>query len=503
MGVGCNNLRIAKNTILLYGRMLFCMLVSFCTTRVILQALGVVDYGLMNAIGGIVGMFVFVTIPLTSACSRFFSFDLGRNDLKRLEKTFSTMLILYVFIAIVIIGLLELVGLWYLNNKLVLPADRIGAAKIFFQLTVATLILNLFSVPYSSLIISYENMVLFSWLSIFDYLMKLMIAIMVLCAKSIDGLVFYGFLWMIAVGVHTFLNYYFATRKYPVCRFRWCYDGTVLKKIFTFNCWQMVGTFAWTSSEIFVDLLLNSYFGPVVNAARGISVQIMNGVFGFTQNFLTAARPQIVNLFRRTSKIGYFLVLFMAMPLMFEIDTVLTFWLHTVPEYAIVFAKLVMITALINTFSHPIVYAAQAVGRIAVFEVIGSGVRILVWPISWLVLTLGYGPASAFYVGLVIAVASLVLRLAIFIRLTGFSTCQYISDVWGRMAVVTIGSAMVVIIPHCFFVSSGVRFFVVGFVSALTVTGLFLMAGLTKVERRVVFSLIRSKIIDKFLRSND
>lgn len=513
MGISNNNKRIAVNTLFLYGRMLFCMFVSFFTTRIVLQALGVVDYGLVNAIGGIVGMFVFVSIPLTSACSRFFSYDLGRNDLDGLKKTFSTMLILYVLMAFFILGVLELVGLWYLEHKLVLPIERIGAARIFFQLTVATLILNFFSIPYSSMIVSFENMALYSWLSIFDYVMKLAVASMVLFVKELDGLILYGALWMVAVGVHTFLNYYFATRNYPVCKFRWYYDKTMLEKIFAFNCWQMVGSFAWTSSEMFVGLLLNSFFGPVVNAARGVSAQVMNGVFGFTQSFLTAVRPQIVklwaahdidgffNLIRRASKIGYFLVLFVALPLLFELDLVLDFWLRNVPEYAGVFAKLVLITALINTFAHPIVYAAQAVGKIALFESLGSGVRILVWPTSWLVLTFGYGPASAFYVGLFITAISLLLRLSILIRLTGISACRYISDVFGRMILVTVVSAAIVFVPHYLIEEHAIRFLAVGFTSAFTVSTVFAFIGLTKVERISAVNLIKDKMAAKLKRT--
>lgn len=509
MDVDASNVRIVRNTILLYGRMLFCLLLSFYATRVALQALGVVDYGILNAVGGIVGMFVFVSVPLTAACSRFFSFDLGRNDLNGLKKTFSTMLVLYFFMALVLLGLLEVVGLWYLKSKLVLPVDRINATGVLFQLTVVTLILNFFSVPYSALIVSYENMVLYSWLSIFDYLMKMAVAAMVFFTKSVDGLILYGCLWLIATGVHTFLNYYFATRKYPVCRFQFDYDRTLFKRIFSFNFWQMIGSFAWTSSEVFVDLLLNSFFGPIVNAARGISSQVMNGVFAFTQNFLTAARPQIVKLWaagdrdaffdllRKTSKFGFILVLFIALPLMFELDAVLAFWLKKVPEYAVVFAKIVMITALINTFAHPIVYAAQAVGKIAVFEFVGSGIRILVWPISWVVLKFGYGPESVLCVGLIVATISLTLRLTILIRMTGISACKYIGDVFVRMAIVTVCSALAVSIPHSLIESCMIRFWVVGFTSAFVVVGAFMFVGLTNAERRGVVKLVKEKLISR------
>ena len=505
MSGGNNNLRIAKNTILLYGRMLFCMFVSFFATRIILQALGVVDYGITCAIGGVVLMFVFVSIPLSSACSRFFSYDLGRDDLKGLQKTFSTILILYVVMALVVFLLLESVGIWYMRNKLVLPPERLFAAKAFFQFTVVTLIVHWFSIPYSALIISYENMMLFSWLSISEYIMKLIVACAVLFIKSVDGLILYGVLWMVAEGMYTFLNYYFATRKYPVCKFKWHYDKTMINKIFSFNCLQMVGSCAWSSSETFVDLLLNSFFGPVVNASRGVSSQVMNGVFGFTQSFLTAVRPQIVKhwaagnreeffkLLKRTSKFGYFLVLFIALPLYFEIDFILGIWLHNVPQYAIVFTKLVMITALINTFSHPIVYGAQAVGKIAVFEIVGSGMRILVWPISWIILTMGYGPESAFYVGLAISFVSLMSRFLILVRLTGMSCWNYILEIFGRMLLVTLFAVGTVSVPHFMIEGQLLRFFVVGVTSVIAVSFYFVLLGMDTNERLLIINYLKKR----------
>lgn len=505
-------MRIAKNTLLLYGRMLFCMLVSFFTTRVVLQALGVIDYGIVCAIGGVVLMFVFVSIPLSSACSRFFSFDLGRNDLKGLKNTFSTILLLYVAMALVVCGLLETIGLWYMKNRLVLPPERAGAAGIFFQLSVATLILHWFSIPYSSLIVSFEDMALYSWLSISEYLMKLAVAGMVCFVESVDGLILYGALWLTAEGMYTFLNYHHATRKYPVCKFRWHYDRTMLKRVFAFNCWQMIGSFAWSSSETFVDLLLNSFFGPVVNASRGVSSQVMSGVFGFTQNFLTAVRPQIVKLWaagrreefftllKRTSKFGYFLVLFMAMPLLYEVDSVLVFWLHDVPQYATVFTKLVMIMALINSFAYPIVYGAQAVGRIAMFEMVGSGVRVLVWPITWIILLMGYGPESAFYVGIGIAFVSLMFRFLILVRLTRMPVWNYVTEIFGRMALVTIFSAIVVSIPHRMINIDWLRFLVVGLTSIFVVTGVFAVIGLNKNERILVRDFVKNRGMTFFRR---
>jgi O-antigen/teichoic acid export membrane protein len=267
----------------------------------------------------------------------------------------------------------------------------------------------------------------------------------------------------------------------------------------------MIGSFAWSSSETFVDLLLNSFFGPVVNASRGVSSQVMNGIFGFTQSFLTAVRPQIVKhwaagnrdeffkFLKRTSKFGYFLVLFIALPLYFEIDLVLGIWLHDVPQYAVVFTKLVMITALINAFSHPIVYGAQAVGKIAMFEMVGSGMRILVWPISWIILTMGYGPEAAFYVGLVIAFASLMFRFLILVRLTGMPCWKYVLEVFGRSLMVTLFAAVTVSVPHYMIKGELLRFFVVGFTSVLSVSFYFAILGMNANERLFILNYLKMR----------
>lgn len=506
MQISANNKKIAVNTVLLYGRMLFCMVLSFYTTRIVLQALGVVDYGLVNAIGGVVGMFSFISIPLSTSCSRFFSYDLGKNDFVQLGRTFSQMLILYLFGALLIVGLVETIGLWYMKNKLVLPENRFAPAMIYFQLTVATLVANWFSVPYSSLIISYENMAAYAGLSIFDAVIRLSAAGCVLLVRSMDGLVFYGVLLLVAVSLHTLANYYFARHKYPACKFKWHFDRAKFKYLCSFNGWQLFGALAWTSSEVFVNLLLNAFFGPVVNAARGIAAQVMSGVFGFTSNFLTAARPQIVklwaagdkigfyNLLKRTSKIGYFLVLFMSMPLLFELDSVLAVWLKEVPEHAVAFTKIIIVTSLVNTFSHPIVYAAQAVGRIALFEGLGSGIRVLVWPLSWVALNWGCGPETVFYIALGGTAFCVLLRFLILVRLTGVSLVDFLFDVFVRMAIVSLIVYLIVVCPYASMPAGIFRFVVVGMVSSLSVIVVFGLFGFNRQERGVVLGFLAAQL---------
>lgn len=506
MGISKNNKTLAINTLVLYGRMLFCMALSFFTTRIALQALGVVNFGLVNAIGGVVSMFVFMSIPLSTACSRFFSFDIGREDYIQLEKTFSMIMLLYVLAALILTGLIETIGLWYMRNKLSVPFERYNAAIVFFHLSVATLIIHWFSIPYSAMIISHEKMGIFAKLSIFEAISKFLAATLVLLVKDMDGLMLYGAALFVGTLAFTSLNAVCAFMSCKGCRFRWHFERSKFKELCAFNGWQLFGSLGWTSSEVFVNLLLNSFFGPVVNAARSISSQVMGGVFGFAQNFLTAVRPQIVkmwaagdkvgyyNLLKRSSKFSCFLVVIFGIPLFLELETVLHVWLTVIPDYTVIFIRITLMTALINAFSLPIVYAAQAVGKIALFELIGSGVRILVWPISWATLKFGCGPVSVFYIALAIALASLMLRFAILVKESGIPAPDFIKDVIIRMGLIIILVSSITVLPTVVMLPGLLRFFVVVGVGAILTCSAFIFLGLNGAERRAVLSIIETRV---------
>ena len=321
MNIGeSSNKRLLLNTVILYVRMFAVMAMAFCTTRIVLNVLGNIDYGLVNAIAGVVSMFSFISVSLSTACSRYFSFELGRKDYVKLNQMFSLILFLYVCVAGVLCLMSETVGLWYLEHKLVFPPDRANAVFWFFQCTVGTIIVGWLAVPYNSLAVAYENMTLFSWLSIFDAAIKLIVAFLIRFTANYDALVGYGVLLFAGAVIHSSANYLIVRIKYPSSRFRWYFDKMVFKNVCTFSGWNFFGVFIWMTSDTFISLLLNSFFGPIVNAARAIAIQVMSGVSSFAVNFLTAARPQIVKcwasdakmeawvLFKRVSKVGYFLM---------------------------------------------------------------------------------------------------------------------------------------------------------------------------------------------------
>ncbi|MCR5752829.1 MAG: hypothetical protein K6G91_12810 [Kiritimatiellae bacterium] len=501
-----NNKRIAVNTCVLYVRLLFTMLIAFFTTRIVLQALGVEDLGLVNAIGGVSSLFGFISISLSTACARYFSFEIGRTDKGRLGEVFSEMLLLYVVGGVILVVLLESIGGWYVLNKLVVPSGREVAAFHYFQLTIFTWLAGWFSVPYSALIVSYENMTLYALLSIADVGFKLVVAISVMLVKSVDSLMFYGWLLLIAAILHSGIYIAIARVKYPVCKYRFCFNKRDVVEMLSFNGWQSFGAFAWTTSDCCVNLLLNSFFGPVINAARLVAYQILTAVGNFTQGFLTAARPQIVKawaaeergtfyaLLTRSSKIGYFLTFFFAMPLFIEADQVLKWWLGNPPEHSLAFTRIILIHALINTFSFPLVYAAQAVGKLALFNGLGSGVLLLTWPCSWLALRMGGPPESVFVIAVFVVCVAVVLRVVILARMAKLPMPGFLASVFGRMFVFSLVATAPALAIHTLLPAGFGRFLFVGTFSVVLMTGAFYLIGLDGIERRAVKVLVVNRL---------
>ena len=480
------------------------MFVSFFVTRIILYALGVEDLGLVNAIGGVASMFSFVSITLSTACSRYFSFELGKGEHGRIGEVFSMMMILYVVGALVLLLLMELVGGWYVLHKLVVPSGRANAAYLFFQLTIATWLVSWFSVPYSAVIVSYENMSLFSVLSIIDVLLKLCASLIVLFVKTVDSLMLYGVLLLIGAFAHTMMHVIIVRILYPICKFNYYINKGEMLGMLTFNGWQAFGALAWTTSDCFVNLLLNSFFGPVVNAARLVAYQLMNAVGNFTQGFLTATRPQIVKywaarekeefilLLKRSSKISYFLTFFFALPLFVEAEIVLRWWLREPPVHTVAFTRIVLVHCLINTFSFPLVYGAQAVGRLGAFTLIGSGILLFTWPISWIALRCDCPAEVVFVIAATVVLFAVIARAKIMASLAGFSFWGFCNDVFCRMILFSLLSAIPVFAIHYFMQSGVSRFLCVGIGSTIASIFSFYAIGLDASERAPVLMMAKT-----------
>ena len=505
MSISSNNSRIAKNTVVLYLRMLFCMGLAFYTTRLVLKVLGVEDFGIVNVISSVAGMFVFITSTLSSACSRYFSYEIGLGERGRVQQIFSLMLFLYACAAVVLLVLFETVGLWYVGNKLVCAPDRLCAAKIFFQCIVAQTLIGWFAIPYNSLIVSHEDMSYFAVLAIVDSVMKLLSAIGIMLVKNIDHLVAYGICLVVASLIHTAMNVVFARSHYRECRLVWYFDRTAFVAMCAFNGWKMLGTFFWMIGNVLVNLLLNLFFGPVVNAAKGVSQQLMSAARALNENFLAATRPQIVKLWaaeahqqfllllQRASKLSFFFVWLFAFPLYCEADYVLTLWLGMPPEYSAVFVRIIIVTALANSFVYPIAEAIQATGRISVSQTIEALSYGLVFPVAWVSLKFGNGPASVLWILFAFTLFNVAAQLVVASRVAGVPLGDFIIKVHLRIAILVVVSMFAVRIAESLSGDGLQRFLVVGNVSVAANCILFWYVCLTANERRSITRVIRER----------
>lgn len=437
--------RLVKNTMMLYLRMVFVMALAFWTTRIVLGALGVVDYGVVNAVSGVVSMFSFVTSTLSSGCSRFFSIDIGKGSESQLTKTFSLVLVLYVGVAVLLVVVAETIGLWYVCRKLVYPVERADAVLCFFHATVFMMAMNVVSIPYSAVAISYEDMSLFSIISVAEAIGKFLIGCLIKCGNFEDSLVVYGILMGVLAVAQTGGYIFFVQLKYRACRFVFHWNLVLCKELFAFNGWNLFGSLAWMSSETLVNLLLNSFFGPVVNAAKAVAMQVFSGVNSLTCNFQVAARPQIVKewslnnesefyaLIKMMSKVSFMLLLLPSLPLGIATKGFLTLWLRDVPDYAVVFTQLTIVMGLINSFSFVFCTAAQAVGRLGLFEGVGSGIRLLTFPLAWIALHLGCNPEVVLIVACSVTTMCVLLRFLILFNIANLPKWDYVIDVVVRM----------------------------------------------------------------------
>lgn len=417
-----NNKRIAKNTLLLYIRHLLIMAVSLYTSRVILITLGVTDYGIYNVVGGVVTMFSFLTSTMASASQRYLSYDLGNNNDNRLKETFSLIFLTYVLIAFVTIVLTESIAVWFLNNKMTIPQDRMFAANWVLQFSILTYIANLFSAPYLSVIISHEKMNVYAYISIVDVLMKLLV-VYLLSAFTYDKLILYSILLFFSSLITTSCYALYCRFNFAESHYVYFYDWTRLKEMLTFAWWNMIGTVANLLRGQGINILLNMFFNPTINAARGVAYQVNSAVKSFANNFYTAVRPQIyksyaagekesmLSLILMSSRLAFYLLLLISLPIIINVDQILDIWLINPPRYATLFVQIVLFTALIEVFSFPLGAGMQATGNIKFYQIVVSGFYLLNIPISYYLLSKGLPPETVMYVNLILVIIDIIPRL--------------------------------------------------------------------------------------------
>ena len=492
-----DNKRIAKNTLALYVRTLFVMLINIYTSRVILATLGVSDYGIYNVVGGFVALFTMVSGTMATATQRFLSFEIGKSTESNIVRLFSTSVMIHIILVVIIFVLAETVGLWFVNYKMIFPDGRLFAANCVYQLSLFTLIIRVISVPYNASLIAYEKMTTFAYVGIFEAALKLLIVYFV-SFSDCDRLILYAVLLMLlAVSIRIFYGFY-VRRNFVYCRCNWKIDKEYRKSLLSFISYNFIGSIAGITRSQGLNVLLNLFFGTVVNAARGISTQVLAAVSTFVRNFQVAMNPQIIKLYAsgdkknmyklvyRGSKFSYIIMLILAIPIFAETPYILDLWLVEVPDYTIGFIRLTFAMALVDSLEPALLAAIHASGKVKLYQLVHGTMMITTLPIAYVLLKFGYSPYSVYIVAFVLSVMSHFVRLIILRIIIEFPMFDYLKNVTLRVFLVTIFAAA--FSYYIMFIEIG-GFFI--FISVFSLSALVTMiisylVGLTSREKEIV-----------------
>ena len=506
-----DNKRIAKNTMMLYFRMLLTMVVGLYTSRVVLQTLGVSDYGLYNVVGGIVAMFTIINSTLTTGTQRFFSFAIGEGNIQKLKGVFSTAFLLHFVLAVILLIVAETIGLWFLNAKMNIPTGRETAAFWVYQYSVLAALVSVIQVPFVSSMQSHERMNIYAYMSIYDVVMKLFIVFLIQVVDY-DKLIFYGCLILLVNVSSAFIYNWYCRKHFEESRFKFGYDKQLVKEIATFSGWNIFGCASVTLQGQGVNILLNMFFGTIVNAARGIAFNVNTIVLQFVNNFQTAVNPQIVKLYAagktdemtklviNNSKFAAYLLLFIAVPLTAELDFVLRIWLGEVPEYTTIFIYIILFQSLVQTITRPVVMVVHAVGKMKAVNLTAGSALLLILPVSYVLMRLGADPVTVFLVNLIPWFFETLFELYFEKKYIGFPMLGFYKDVYGHVFPL---AALMLVAPLAvrFAIPSEgwFRFILVGFTSVISSSLIILYLGINKSLRYKLVNKAKIILNEKML----
>lgn len=494
-----NNKRIAKNTLLLYFRMLFLMAVSLYTSRVVLNALGVEDFGIYNVVGGVVAMFSMLSGSLSSAITRFITYELGTGNRENLKKIFSSAVTIQTGLAVLFILIAEAAGVWFLNVKMNIPDARMAAANWVFQLSVLTFAVNLISVPYNASIIAHERMSAFAYISILEATGKLGIAFLIVISP-IDKLVFYAVLMcMVALVVRVAYGAY-CKRHFEECTYRFIFDRDLLKRMFGFAGWNFIGAASAVLRDQGGNIVINLFCGSAVNAARGIAFQVNTAVHGFVTNFMTALNPQItksyaagdrdymMTLIYQGARLSFYMLLLLSLPVLVNTHYILGLWLKTVPGHTVLFVQLVLLFGMSESISNPLITAMLATGRIRNYQLVVGGLQMMNLPVSYVLLRVGMFPEVVIVVAIIISQCCLAARLLMLRGIIGLSVRKYLKKVYANVLVVTAVSAIIPFLLAFELEESFLNFLLLSLVALICTWITIYYVGCSKTERQFVLN---------------
>ena len=495
--------RIARNTLMLYVRMLFLMFIGLYTSRVVLSTLGVTDYGIYGVVGGVVALFSVISGSLSAAITRFITFEMGKGTEARLKNVFSSAVTVQLILALLVVVIAEPLGIWFIENEINMPPDRHDAAHWVFQFSLLTFVINIISIPYNASIIAHERMSAFAVIGVLEGLAKLAVAFLIMYSP-IDRLVYYAILMcVVAVGVRMAYSVY-CRRHFPECRYTFMWEPDLLRQMFAFAGWNFIGAASGTLRDHGGNVLINIFCGPVANAARAVSVQLGGAVQSFVSNFMTAVNPQItksyaaqekeyaLSLVFRSSRYSFYLLYMLALPVLFNAGYILDLWLEDVPARSENFVCLALLLSLSECLSYPLVTLMLATGNIRNYQLIVGGLQLMNLPVSYLVLKAGAPPESIIVVAIVISQICLFARLLLLKGMTGLSASGFIKAVYLRVAAVFIVSGSVIYLISYMLKSDFVSFVISCIVCiAVNTAGIWLI-GIDNEERKLLIDKIKT-----------
>lgn len=492
-----NNKRILKNTLYLYMRMFFLMIISLYTSRIVLQTLGITDYGVYNVVGGFVSLFAILTNSLSNAISRYITIEIGRHDIKRANNVFCLSVNLLLLMAIIVLIISELFGICFINCHLNVPSSRLTAARWVFQLSLLSFLIGLISIPYNALIIAHERMSAFALISIFEAVFKLA-SIYIVSILSCDKLILWAIMQTLSSILIRLIYGLYCSRQFKECRYHLFMKKNIFKEMGYFAGWNFIGEAAGILRNQGVNVLLNLYFGPVINAANGIAMQVNGMISQFSGNFLTAVNPQIIKLYaegnldssyslvNRSAKFSFFLMLIVTSPLLFETNFFLTLWLGKFPPETVLFVQLSLILSLIEILSYPIITLQRATGIMRDYQIVSGTIHLLNFPIAWLFLIKGSPAYCVYCVAIFLAIINTFARLYMLHRIIPISMSTYCQNVLSRVLLVSVIS----------YISISILTFshIINVLMSVILCVISCVLGLDKTERKMLVEFIKSKV---------
>jgi O-antigen/teichoic acid export membrane protein len=472
---------------------------------VVLETLGAEDYGIYNVVAGVVTMFGFLSGAMATASQRYFSFEIGKGDFDQLKRTFSITLLIYVLIGLLFLTLAETIGLWFVDTRLIVPAERVNTAQWIYQFAILSFLMTMITTPYMALIIAHENMNIYAYVSIFEVVIKLVI-VYLLQHFAMDKLKLYSFLMFAVTSLNMVVYLVICIKKYAECRFRFYWNKKLFSEILRFTGWSLFGQLSVVFRNQAITILLNQLFNPVVVAARTIAIQVNSAVNSFSSNFNTGLYPPIVksyasgdrdqmfDLIFKGAKITYFLMFLLSLPLILRMPEILSLWLKNPPEHAVVFTRLALVDSLITSISLPLMTVVRATGKVQLYELLLGSLLIASFFISWVILTIGVPAYSVMIVAIIITTIMFIVRLLIVRKLIQLPIMQFFKEVCIPGLTVTIIASVLSgiisrVLPYGFFSLCSTLFF-----SILISSVCIYVIGMNREEKQQIKNIIRSRV---------